>query len=282
MIMHRKGKFRKLVLAAGIILTCSFFTIIGHALIPVKADETRFDSILIMHFGFPVIAVFYFVLLYTQCALALRYFSEKGLPTGNTSSRNYGTALALLYMIGMQEIMLSVSPFTEWDIHFVTYQAVVGLGDAIPVLLLCTLLGRLFVKTPSNHHSGSAQYFKYIAIYTLTLGTVRTLASATHIIDTCISVYAVEVIAWNYAFGFIAGICYCIIRSSYAKPWKVMLFGFSINWIIFNSFIGMIKKDTMTDALLRSIMDAAVIAAIALLLDSDTSTLPFRRTRRTQ
>jgi len=41
-----------------------------------------------------------------------------------------------------------------------------------------------------------------------------------------------------------------------------MVWGLVINWIIFNSFIGLIKDGALLDALLRSTLDGIVIACI--------------------
>ena len=48
----------------------------------------------------------------------------------------YGSAFGLMYLVGMQEVVVSASPFNTYGFWFVIYQFFNGLGDAIPVPVL--------------------------------------------------------------------------------------------------------------------------------------------------
>lgn len=263
----KSKKYVKIVILSLItVLICSILAIVFHALLPAKVDESRLDSNLIKSFGFPVVAVFYFIILYTQCAIVILVFKRDRLNLRKNSEIYFGFALSLIYMIGMQEIMLSASPFDEWNIKFVFYQALMGIGDSIPVIILCTIIGKIKKNEKQEAVSNTNFNIKSIILYTLILGSIRTVLSMTHLIENYFEIYPTGVIIWNYLFGLIVGISYIIIRYSYSDPKMVMIFGVSINWIIFNLFIGLIKHGAMIDSIFRSFIDAIVIVLLSLFI----------------
>lgn len=247
------------------IVVCSFFAIIFHAILPVKVDISHLDSTLIKNFGFPCVGLFYFLILYTHCFVTVNIFKKYFRNNGLKSGVYFGCILSLLYMIGMQEIMLSVSPFKTWGIEFVIYQFFMGLGDVIPVIILCSIAGKLVGNSSEKTGSCTVNKTTTILLFTIIIGSTRTTLSQTNVIKNYMDSYFLPVFFWNYAFGFIIGVAYLILIKNFKEPEKWMIWGLIINWIIFNSFIGLIKNGAFFDALLRSILDGIVISGIVWL-----------------
>jgi len=260
--MDSKKTLHVILLSIITVVSCSLFAIITHAILPVEVDNSRLDGILVKTLGFPIVAIFYFLILYTHCVVIINLLKKNSYNSGFKSGIYFGFGLALLYMVGMQEIMLSVSPFDAWGLEFIIYQLLMGLGDAIPVIILCSIAGKL-VKDNSKKSSNSVtDNAVTILIFIIIIGTARTIFSQADIIENYMDSYQIPVTLWNYAFGFTIGIIYSIFRNNYNNPEKYMVWGLVINWIIFNSFIGLIKDGALLDALLRSTLDGIVIACI--------------------
>ena len=52
----------------------------------------------------------------------------------------FGIAYAMIYLLGMQEIIVDYSPFSTWGLDFIKYQFLIGIGDGIPAFLLCLII----------------------------------------------------------------------------------------------------------------------------------------------
>jgi len=262
----KKSVIMKTVMILGVIVLSSIITILAHAILPAKVDESRLDSILVAKLGFPIVAVIYFVILYTQCSISIVFSVNSSYSRGSVAGFYLGIAYALIYMIGMQEIILDLSPFGTWTVDFIKYQVLMGLGDAIPVIVLCSVSGRI----ASNKKNGSIlteRRSRYsILLFAIVVGTERTVFSLTGVIHNTINTYPLPVIIWNYVFGCIIGICYMLIEKHYRNSERLMVVGISVNWIIFNIFIGMIKRGAMFDALLRSGIDTLIIIILTRVI----------------
>ncbi len=268
--MISKKTLRVLVFSVISIVICSLLSIIAHAVLPAKVDVSRLDSVLVEKLGFPVVAIFYFVILYTHCVVVINMLKNTFYNNGLKSGLYFGLVLALLYMAGMQEIMLSVSPFDAWGSDFVIYQLLMGLGDAIPVIVLCSVSGKLARTTSEKSEKPYINKVVTLLLFTIISGTARTILSQTNIIDNSMDSYPIAVSLWNYSFGFVVGIGYLILRKHYKDVEKWMIWGVAVNWIIFNSFIGLIKDGALHDALLRSMLDGIVIVGIVWLIRGKT------------
>ncbi|MDX9800871.1 MAG: hypothetical protein RBT69_05985 [Spirochaetia bacterium] len=260
--METKKTLRIISLSVITILFCALLAIIAHAILPAKVDESRLDGIPVKILGFPCVAVLYFIILYTHCAVIINLLRNDSRNTGFKGGIYFGVILALLYITGMQEIMLAVSPFDIWNLKFIIYQLSMGLGDAIPVIVLCSVIGSLAIVNPKKSQIKNTRKAGIIFFFTVITGTMRTILSLTNVIDNYIYSYPAAVTIWNYGFGFVLGISYVILEKHYANPQKWMIWGTAINWIIFNSFIGLIRHGALFDALLRSTLDGIAIAGI--------------------
>jgi len=247
------------------IVVCAAIAIVGHAVLPEKVDASLLDGPLVLRFGFPTVAVAYFVILFTQCSATVTISWRTARTTALRYGLMLGAAFAVMYVIGMQEIMVDTSPFSAWGSDYVVYQAVIGLGDAIPVIILCAVVGALLAgdQTAGGGHRGG---FVSLLVLTLTVGTVRWLVSALGIIQSGIAEYPVGVVVWGYLLGLGFGIGYILATRANLAGRRLVLYGLGLNWLIFNSFIGLVFAGMMGDALLRSAIDVATVGLTMLLL----------------
>jgi hypothetical protein len=254
------------IVIAVTIVVCAVIAIVVHAVLPEKVDEALLDGVLVLQFGFPAVAVAYFLILFAQCSVSVVVSS----PTAQTRPLRHGLTLglafAVMYMIGMQEIMVDTSPFAAWGSDFVAYQAIIGLGDAIPVILLCAVTGALLADGRTLVAFGSRRSLVGMLVMTLTVGTVRWLVSALGIIQSGLAEYPIAVVGWGYLLGLGFGIGYLLLTRTNTAAKAVMLYGVGLNWLIFNSFIGLVFDGTIGDALLRSAIDVAAVGLSMALM----------------
>ena len=96
-----------------------------HALLPSpggEVDVSSFDSVLITKFGFPVVASFYFIFLYLHVLIVVSIFGRHlGMEKRKIGLR-FGFAYGIIYLVAMQEVVLSGSPFEQYGIDFIRYQ----------------------------------------------------------------------------------------------------------------------------------------------------------------
>jgi hypothetical protein len=254
-----------IVISATIVI-CTAIAIIVHAVLPEKVDEALLDGALVLRFGFPLVAVAYFLVLFAQCSATVTASWPTARPRTLRYGLKLGPAFAVMYMIGMQEIMVDTSPFLAWGWDYVVYQAIIGLGDAIPVIILCAVVGTLLAEERTPDGGGHRGGVAALLVITLTVGTVRWLVSALGIIQSGLTEYPVAVVAWGYLLGLGFGISYLLVTRINSAGRAVMLYGLGLNWLIFNAFIGLVFAGKMGDALLRSAIDVAAVGLAMVLL----------------
>lgn len=252
----------------AIILAVSI-AILLHAIMPADVNPENFDGVFVRLLGFPVVSVCYFTLLFTYCVVLMRYFGKQSYIPKLQIGIRFGLAFALLYFFGMQEVSVETSPFREWGVAFVTYQFFMGLGDAIPALLLCVIVAyftfdgrnaRFTVQTLSR-----MEKIKVIVLITIVFFTERVIGYETGIISSNCSTNPIPCYIWTVLFGIVLGCCYVILYPVLAREQnrlllsiKLAVLTIGINWIIFNSFIGLIFSGFMSQMLFRSSIDVAL------------------------
>lgn len=255
-----------LVMALTVVV-CAAVAIAVHAALPAKVDEALLDGVLVLRFGFPAVAVAYFLVLFAQCSVTVAVSWPAARPHPVRHGLALGLAFAALYVIGMQEIMVDKSPFPAWGWDFVLHQSIIGLGDSIPVILLCAVTGALL----SHGHAPDAVRRRgrlaAILAITLTVGSVRWGASALGIIQSGLAEYPAAVVAWGYLLGLGFAMACAMLTGGNRAVNVVAICGVGLNWVLFNSFIGVVFSGMMADALLRSAIDVAALGLVLLLLD---------------
>ncbi len=252
----------------AIILAASI-AIIVHAVMPAGVNAENFDSVFVKLLGFPVVAASYFVLLFTHCVVAMGYIGKRSNVPKLQIGIRFGLAFAMLYFFGMQEVVVEVSPFREWGFAFVSYQFFMGVGDAIPVLLLCVTVA-YFTLDNANiclpvQTLGKTEKIKVVALIMVAFLTERVIGYETGIITSNCNTYPIPCYIWTILFGIVLGCCYVVLYPVLAKEQnklllsiKLVVLTIGVNWIMFNSFIGLILSGVMSQMLLRSGIDVAI------------------------
>ncbi|MCD8502524.1 MAG: hypothetical protein LRY71_13770 [Bacillaceae bacterium] len=276
--MNEKVISRKRVVMINVlaILFATAIAIIAHAVVPGDVNVEDFDSVLVKILGFPVVAVSYFVLVFLHCAMVMRYFGKRSSMKNMQIGFRFGIVFAALYLIGMQEVVVEASPYGEWGLGFVTYQFFMGISDALPAFLLCVVIAHY---TLSNKNASSEQTLnlidktKAVALITITLLIVRAIGYETGMIDSNIDTFPIPSYLWTVVFGIVLGCCYTILypifasrQNSYLLSTKLTILAIGVNWIIFNSFIGLIFSGVMHQMLLRSGIDVVVFFFSSIIL----------------
>ena len=208
----------------------------------------------------------YFLLLFTHCAASLFLIGRHSLATARKTGTALGFSFSLIYLVGMQEIMVEASPFLRWGENFVVYQLLTGIADALPALLL-SLVVSSYLKVKITEERRLEAWRPY----SLYRPSWNARSSIFGVIKSDIASYPVQTAAWNLlmgaTFGLLYGILGTILRCR-ALP-KVLLYlaTIGVQWILFNSFIGLIFKDAMGQALLRGSIDVIAMAFASTLTE---------------
>lgn len=260
----------------AIILAASI-AIIVHAVMPAGVNAENFDSIFVKLLGFPVVAVSYFVLLFIHCVIVLRCFGMRSNVPKLQIGIRFGLAFATLYFFGMQEVAVEASPFREWGFAFVSYQFFMGVGDAIPVLLLCVTVAYFTLDNANPsipvQTLSRIEKIKVVTLITVAFLTERAIGYGTGIITSNCNTYPVPCYIWTILFGVVLGCSYVVLYPVFAKeqkkfllPIKLVVLTIGVNWIIFNSFIGLILSGFMSQMLLRSGIDVAILFLSSIVI----------------
>lgn len=253
--------------------------ILVHALMPspgATMNTEDFDSLLVKTFGFPVVASSYFIILYLHICIVVRYFGARSSLEPKKIGLRFGAAFALIYFMGMQEVVVEGSPFSSWGADFVMYQLFMGLGDAVPALLLCAIIAVFILEKKQGENKQPLRRMKHnvliIGAIAAAFFTSRMLGYMIGYIGSDMKRYPIPVMLWTIIFGLVLGISYILLRPIYdhetsVSDWNITVMTLGINWIIFNSFIGMILAGTMIQMLIRSGVDVAAVYLVTLFLE---------------
>jgi len=271
-------KVNKMLIYIFCIIFASFFAILVHALMPTAVNIEDFDSILVKTFGFPIVATSYFVLLYIHCTLVTQHYGKRSDLSNKDIGLRFGFIFAGIYLLGMQEVIVEASPFLNWGIKFVTYQLFMGLGDAIPVILLCMLISKYILPnkkeiTKMNSISKKNSIIS-ILIIAIAFFAIRTIGYEWGFIGSNVSTFPLPSYMWTAIFGIFLGFAFIVLYPIFKNKEENKIYSFNlvvltlgINWIIFNSFIGFIFSDTMSGVLLRSGLDVIAIYIAVIFID---------------
>ncbi len=266
--------FLKVIAVVG----AAFLAIAVHALMPSEVSVEAFDSSFVALVGFEVAAVFYFLLLFTHITIVTQVFGRGSRMPWLAKGLRFGLAFAPLYFLGMQEVVVEASPFSQWGLPFVWFQFLLGLGDAIPTVLLCLVVTYWTAVTPRQDQpdvkvTERPNAFRTVFLIALSFVLIRTLGYETGIITSNVTTYPIPVYIWTVVFGTALGCSYVLLYPFFADEpntllltVKLVLFSIGLNWMIYNSFIGMIFSDTMPQMLLRSGLDVLALAITSMLI----------------
>jgi hypothetical protein len=262
---------RKRIISTNIsaILAASILAILSKVLLPSAVNIEDFNSIFVKLLGFPVVASLYFILIYTHGAIVTQLFGKNAkLPNLQIGIR-FGICFGLIFLLGMQEVVVNASPFSEWGIDFVTYQFFMGIGEAITALALCIIIAKYNIKKNRYNYPKeniTSKKVLRVSLIALAFTIERTIAYETGIISSDINTFPIPCYGWTILFGIALGCFYVILlpifredKNPVSQSFKLVVITIGLCWIIFNSFIGWIIDGAMSDVLLRSGLDVAAI-----------------------
>lgn len=269
---------RVIIINTVFIIFSAIFAILVHALLPTSVDVAQFDSIFVKWFGFPAVAVFYFILLFTQIEIVVRYIGLKTEAPKLQTGIRFGIVFLMIYLLGMQEVVIEGSPFSNWGLGFVKYQLIMGIGDGIPAILLCFAIAYFTLsdseKIKPINKLQMSKCIKIIAIIAIAIFVERTIGYESGLISSDSAAYPVPCYIWTGFFGILMGYIYVILYPLLVFQKKQCGIGIplrfittiGVNWMIFNSFIGLIMKGAMLQMLSRSGLDVIVLFLASLVV----------------
>ena len=266
---------KRLTIIALILLAC-IMAISSKAMLPSDANVEDFDSIFVKKVGFEIVASLYFILIFTHNAIVTATFGRRSELTNRQIGLRFGVCFAMVYLFGMQEVVVESSPYATWGIDFVIYQFIGGAGEAIAVLCLCMAISKFVIekKEPIKIKAFMPLRNKALAILLITsvFTAIRAIGYETGIIHSNVDRFPVPVYIWTVFFGIVLGFCFIMIYPAFGKQKspailsiKTMIFTVGLSWLIFNLFIGLIFAGAMAELLLRGGLDVLAIFLAALV-----------------
>ena len=232
------------------ILTTPFSTM------PENPDLSQAASIL----GIEVTAILWALLAFS-CAAFVFFRIRKEIPgEGFLKGLRYGMAISLLWQFAMLE---GVSLFGNAIIN----EFVVGLSDAIPVLVMSILLSMLPITTEKslpNVSSTGKQKIVTILIFAGVFLAGRYAFYLTGVLRSGYLLRTLQTLLWTLLMGAVIGIAFLLVlqRNSRSLRLEAARFGcmiFGINWAIFLVFMPLLFSGYLADAFLRIIIDTILI-----------------------
>lgn len=242
------------------VLGTSLFAIIFHKCLPADANSANANSFLVEKFGFPVVAIFYFLVLFSMSALAIYKLGVKCDLSSKDVFLRFGIGYGLIYFVGMFEI----TPDIEWNMGVTLNQIFVGIGDAIPGILIAFLISRKLEKKSDEQVGSTAKLdLRLMGIVALCLFVGRMIGYKTGIVLNGMNQYFVPVLIWTILFSIIVGVVIGLLYPFYIRKSRFsivrFLLSFGCNWLWFNGFIVLIMKNYLGAVCIRVAVDLILI-----------------------
>jgi hypothetical protein len=247
----------------AVVVLCVMLDIILHL---VTSDystmpENPHYSILAELLGPGIIATLWAMLAFSGAAYVY-YRVRYNIPgVGIKQGLRYGGAIALLWLFAMLE---GVSLFGNPVIN----EFIVGLSDAIPVLLMGTLLGLLLGKKTGSDEPGSQtfnQKLLTVGVFSAIFTLGRYAAYFTGIIQSGYLTSPLITLLWTILMGACIGIVYVLLGQTgktISLKRRAVTFGFvifGINWAVFLIFMPSLFSGFLVDVLARITIDILLV-----------------------
>lgn len=260
--MGQRNKPIKLVAA---IVGCVLLDIILHVATSSYSTmpESPNYSILATWLGTEPTVTLWALLAFCSAAGVFCRFQNSIPGSGLRKGLRYGSAIALLWLFAMLE---GVPLFG----HAVINEFVVGLSDALPVLVMGVLLGGLIVK---NGQPAKVFWFTLnqkllaVGVFSLVFVCGRYAAYFTGVMQSGLQTSPFNTFMWTLLMGACIGMIFILLgpaaQTSSLKR-SAALFGcciFGVNWAVFLLFMPMLFSGFWADVLIRIAIDIGLVTS---------------------
>lgn len=223
--------------------------------------ETPNYSILAKFLGTEISATVWALFAFFSAAYVFYRFRDSIPGAGHKKGLRYGSAIALLWLFAMLE---GVTLFGNSLIN----EFVVGLSDAIPVLLMSTLLGLFAFKNSKNIEPNPFTFYQKllaVCVFSVIFTFGRYVAYYTGVIQSGCITRPFYTFLWTLLMGICIGISFILLGQAAKTPYlerNAAIFGFlifGVNWAVFLVFMPILFTGFLTDVLLRIVLDSILV-----------------------
>lgn len=247
----------------GIILTCVLLDIVLHVFTSAYSTipEASNFNFLVNLIGTEFTAILWAILAFSGVAFTFHVF-QKVLPgAGIKKGLRFGLAISLLWLFAMLEgVSLFGNPLIK--------EFVVGLSDAIPVILMGLLLGAFTQQNVENNQMTTfsiKQKLTAILLFSSLFSLGRYTIYYTGLIQSGIHSSPFQTFWWTLLMGTCIGVSFILLGSAtrhVSVELSAIKFGFilfGVNWIVFLAFMPMLFNGFLIDFLLRCTADLLIV-----------------------
>jgi hypothetical protein len=272
----------KLIKYIAIVIFCASLDMMLHRItsnISPFPKEANF-SFIVKTIGAVGAATVWVLVAFSSVAYVFYKCEDKIIGIKSGKGLRYGSAIGLLWLWGMIE-NISLSG------NSLIYEGVMGICDAIPVILMGLLLGKytsekIFVRQKNKSFKGVNIYLP-ISIFTITFLVGRYPFYFTKIIHSGYETRPFLTFIWTLLMGVCVGIIYLLLgeaarlqsRLLSAIKFGVIIFG--VNWFAFLSFMPIIFSGGFIDIFLRLGIDILLVSLSWYLCETLTKTNCYKR-----
>jgi hypothetical protein len=241
----------------GAVLAIVLHAIVGNFV--VVADELSY-GVLGRALGAEVVASIWALLAFSGSAYVFYRYHMAISGAGLWKGLRYGSAIALLWLVGMLEgVALFGNPILA--------EFLVGLSDAVPVLIMSVLLGIFVFRSGHLATEPSSHVRSVPALLTIALVFLagRYLGYLSGIIGTGHSEYPVQTFVWTLMMGLSVGVAFLLLwnatfnSSTIRSAAEFGFWIFGINWIVFMAFIPLLFEGVVVDIITSVSLDIIVV-----------------------
>lgn len=219
-------------------------------------------SKLVEMFGTEIIATIWALLAFSSAAYVFYRLLSSIPGAGLKKGLRYGSAIALLWLFAMLE---GVSLFGNSVIN----EFVIGLSDAIPVLVMSILLSlqKAYKKEITLLKPFTLrQKIIALGVFSGIFLCGRYLAYFTHVIKSGYQTSPFNTFLWTLLMGANIGIIFILLGNSINKlssklrAIKFGFFVFGVNWATFLAFMPLMFSGYLIDVIFRIILDTILVS----------------------
>lgn len=247
----------------AIIAVCVLLDIIGHLATSKYSTmpEPPNYSMLATWWGTELTVTLWALLAFFGAASVFCRFQNSIPGSGLAKGLRYGSAIALLWLFAMLE---GVPLFG----HAVINEFVVGLSDAIPVLVMGALLGWLIVKKGQPAEPPGLtlkQKLLAVGVFSVIFVCGRYAAYSMEVIRSGLHTSPYHTFMWTLLMGACIGMTYILLgpaAHTFSIRRSAAVFGcclFGVNWAVFLVFMPLLFSGFLTDVMFRIIIDILLV-----------------------